>query len=100
MNSVKQTSRNRIYAFAGYQSMRSALPYMQRVALARNLTDIHEEEARKFVQRIPGKGFRNYLESPGNYNSPATGIASLITALQLLYKSNGFSARYIVIAQE
>ena len=70
---------------------------MRRVVLAKGLADIEEADARKIVIRIPGSGFQNYLQPLGNQQTKSSGIASLITALQLLYKQNGFSARYIVV---
>ncbi|OKL39702.1 hypothetical protein [Pontibacter flavimaris] len=97
MNSIKLSSYYRLYAFSDYQSMKSALPYMQRVVLAKGLQDVGEAEARSFVGRVSGKGYKNYLEPLSSHRTKGSGIQSLITALQALYKSNGFSARYIVI---
>jgi hypothetical protein len=97
VNSIKLSSWHRLYAFSDYRSMKSALPYMRQIVLAKGLVDVEEAEARRIVARIPGKGFHNYLQPLGNHQTKSTGIASLITALQLLYKQNGFSARYIVV---
>ena len=97
MNSVKLNAYYRLYAFSDYQSMKSALPYMRRVALAKSLADVEEGEARRFVSRASGGGFTNYLQPLGIRQTVSSGTNSLITALQLLYKSNGFSARYIVV---
>jgi hypothetical protein len=97
MNSIKLKPYYHLYAFSDYRSMKSAMPYMRRVVLAKGLTDVEEAEARRIVARIPGSGFQNYLQPLGSQQTKRTGIASLITALQLLYKQNGFSARYIVI---
>lgn len=77
--------------------MKSALPYMRQVVLARPLTEVAEADARKVVGRVPGKGYLNYLQPLGSQQTTSTGISSLITALQQLYKQNGFSARYIVV---
>nr|WP_230392028.1 hypothetical protein [Pontibacter sp. FD36] len=77
--------------------MKSALPYMRQVVLAKALTEVQESDARRIVMRLPGSGFQNYLRPLGGHQTKSTGIASLITALQLLYKQNGFSARYIVV---
>lgn len=97
MNSVKLNAYYRLYAFSDYQSMKSALPYMRRVMLAKPLAEVEEVEARRFVSRSGGGGYTNYLQPLGIRRTVSSGINSLITALQLLYKSNGFSARYIVI---
>ncbi|WP_266204576.1 hypothetical protein [Pontibacter kalidii] len=98
MNSIKLSSYYRLYAFSDYQSMKSALPYMRRVVLAKGLTEVGEAEARSYMGRISGRGYKNYLEPLSSHNNnKGTGIQSLITALQALYKQNGFSARYIVI---
>ncbi|WP_299757995.1 hypothetical protein [uncultured Pontibacter sp.] len=97
MNSIKLSSYYRLYAFSDYQSMKAALPYMRRVVLAKNLQEVEEQEARNYVDRLGGQGYKNYLEPLSSHTSKGSGIQSLITALQVLYKSNGFSARYIVI---
>ena len=70
---------------------------MRQVMLAKSLAEVEEADARRIVMRLPGSGFQNYLRPLGGQQTKATGIASLITALQLLYKQNGFSARYIVV---
>ena len=77
--------------------MRAAMPYMQRVVFTKKLDEVEEKEARSYVQRIPGSGYKNYLDPIGNYTSVHSATRSLITALQLLYKSNGYAARYILI---
>jgi hypothetical protein len=97
MNSIRLSYRYRLYAFSDYRSMKSALPYMRQVVLAKALTELEESEARRIVARIPEKGFQNYLQPIGGQQIKSSGIASLITALQLLYKQNGFSARYVVV---
>ncbi|AKD03672.1 hypothetical protein POKO110462_02445 [Pontibacter korlensis] len=97
MNSIKLSSYYRLYAFSDYQSMKSALPYMRQVVLAKGLAEVEESEARRYVWRISGKGYKNYLEPYSTQSTKGSGITSLITALQSLYKRNGFSARYIVI---
>jgi len=97
MNSVKLSNYYRLYAFSDYQSMRAAMPYMQRVVFTKKLDEVEEREARSYVQRIPGNGYKNYLEPISNYNATYSATRSLITALQLLYKSNGYAARYILI---
>jgi hypothetical protein len=97
VNSIKLNSWYRLYAFSDYRSMKTALPYMRQVVLARPLTEVEETDARKVVARVPGKGYLNYLQPLGSQQTKGTGIASLITALQQLYKQNGFSARYIVV---
>lgn len=73
---------------------------MRRVVLAKGLAEVEEADARSFVGRIPGKGYKNYLEPLNNNNIRISAIQSLITALQVLYKSNGYSARYIVVERK
>mgnify|MGYP005754234851 CR=1 FL=1 len=97
MNSIKLSSYYRLYAFSDYQSMRSALPYMRQVVLAKALLEVEEEEIRSFVWRVRGRGYKNYLEPINSRYTAPSAVKSLITALQALYKSNGYSARYIVI---
>ncbi len=98
MNAIKLSSFYRLYAFSDYQSMKAALPYMRRVMLAKRLDEVEESEARRYVWRNEGGGYKNYLGSlSANHNARYSGIESLITALQELYKRNGFSARYIAI---
>lgn len=97
MNSIKLSPWYRLYAFSDYRSMKSALPYMRQVVLAKALTEVEESDARRIVARAPGSGFADYLQPLGSNRAKGTGIASLITALQQLYKQNGFSARYIVV---
>lgn len=77
--------------------MKTALPYMRRVVLAKGLTEVEESEVRSYIWRVGGGGYRNYLEPLYSQNTLASPFQSLITALQALYKSNGYSARYIVI---
>ncbi len=76
--------------------MKSALPYMRHVLLAKSLLEIDDSDARRIVWRIKGQGYTNYLQPLSN-NYRLSAIESLITALQMLYKSNGFSAKYIVV---
>ncbi|PRY08846.1 hypothetical protein CLV24_12010 [Pontibacter ummariensis] len=97
MNSIKLSSYYRLYAFSDYQSMKSALPYMRQVVLAKRLTEVEEAEARNFVWRIKGQGYKNYLEPIRNHATRSSALHSLITALQELYKRNGYSAKYIVV---
>ncbi|MCC9134858.1 hypothetical protein ACFSKU_19855 [Pontibacter silvestris] len=97
MNSIKLSSYYRLYAFSDYRSMKSALPYMRRVVLAKSLMEVEEAEVRSYVWRIKGQGYKNYLEPITNYNTKTTALKSFITALQELYKHNGYSARYIII---
>jgi hypothetical protein len=97
MNSINLSSYYRLYAFSDYQSMKAALPYMRGVVLSKNLNEVDEAEARKVVERTKEQGYKNYLQ-PLNYrNYRVSAFDSLITALQLLYKSNGYSARYVVV---
>ncbi|GAB3830390.1 hypothetical protein [Pontibacter rugosus] len=97
MNSIKLSSYFRLYAFSDYQSMKLALPYMRQVVLAKQLKEVEEPEIRKYMWRVSGRGYKNYLEPIYTYNTKPSAIDSLITALQELYKRNGFSAKYIVV---
>ncbi|WP_187263933.1 hypothetical protein [Pontibacter beigongshangensis] len=97
MNSVKLSANYRLYAFSGYQSMKSAMPYMRSVVLAKELAAVQEAEVRRFVGRISGQGYVNYLEPAGYQYALRSYRRSFITALQKLYKSNGYAARYILI---
>ncbi|TXK21379.1 hypothetical protein FVR03_23365 [Pontibacter qinzhouensis] len=97
MKSVKLSSYYRLYAFSDYQSMKTATRYMRSVELARGLAEVQEQEVRRFVGRISGQGYINYLEPNSHLNTLRSYRKSFITALQLLYKSNGYAARYIVI---
>ncbi|MBB6612415.1 hypothetical protein H7F15_15315 [Pontibacter sp. Tf4] len=99
MNSVILRGNYRLYAFAGYQSMRDALPYLPQVVLAKALTDVAEADVRSCLQRVPESGFKNYLQPLAGQQHYCSAKRSFISALQLLYKSNGYSARYVVIAR-
>mgnify|MGYP005749952089 CR=1 FL=1 len=72
---------------------------MQRIVLAMPLGDISETVARRLVLRVPGEGYKNYLTPISGCRTKSTAIDSLITALQVLYKQNGYSAKYIVVAR-
>ncbi|MEJ8803471.1 hypothetical protein [Pontibacter sp. H249] len=97
MNSIDLNSYYRLYAFSDYSSMKVALPYMRKVVLARSLVDVEETDIRKYLDRMPNRGFINYLQPLHNPNKRTTASQSFISALQLLYKSNGYSARYVVV---
>ncbi|MBC5992600.1 hypothetical protein [Pontibacter cellulosilyticus] len=97
MNSIDLSSYYRLYAFSDYRSMKEALPYMRRVVLAKGLMEVEEPDARRYVQRVEGSGYKNYLEPLNHLHARVSATNSLITALQVLYKSNGYSARYIVV---
>lgn len=97
MNSFKLSSSYRLYAFSDYRTKKSALPYMRRVVLAKGLLEVQESEVRSYIGRIDGKGYKNYLEPLTNQNTRTSALKSLVTALQVLCKSNGYAARYIVI---
>lgn len=96
MNAVELSSYYRLYAFSDYRSMKEALPYMRRVVLAKGLTEVEEADARRYVWRGDG-GYKNYLKPLTAQQARVSAIQSLITALQVLYKRNGYSARYIVV---
>ncbi|GAB3204322.1 hypothetical protein ABID22_003282 [Pontibacter aydingkolensis] len=97
MNSIDLSSYYRLYAFSDYRSMKVALPYMRRVVLAKGLSEVEEADVRRYVQRVEGSGYKNYLEPLNHLYARVSATSSFITALQLLYKSNGYSARYIVV---
>lgn len=97
MNSIKLSSYYRLYAFSDYQSMKSAMPYMRCVVLAKRLVEVQDTEARSYVWRISGQGYKNYLEPLSSQTARPSALGSLVTALQVLYKSNGYSAKYVVI---
>ncbi|WP_018478990.1 hypothetical protein [Pontibacter roseus] len=97
MNSVSLSNYHRLYAFSDYGSMKAALPYMRRVVLAKRLTEVESADVRGYVGRVPGQGYVNYLEPIGKTSTTRSADKSFITALQLLYKRNGYSARYVVI---
>lgn len=97
MNSIKLSAYYRLYAFSDYRSMKTALPYMQRVVLATPLQEVGEADARRIVWRVPGLGYKNYLGPLSGRRTKGTAVESLVTALQELYKQNGYSARYVVV---
>lgn len=97
MNSIELSSYYRLYAFSDYRSMKTALPYMRRVVLAKAFAELQEFEIRNYVWRMQGGGYKNYLEPLSHLNARTSALNSFITALQVLFKSNGYSARYIVI---
>jgi len=97
MNAVKLSPYYRLYAFPDYGSMQAALPYMRGVVMAKALAEVEAADARRYVWRSDGYGYRNYLNPIAHGEARLSVLRSLITALQLLYKSNGYSARYIVI---
>ncbi|MEJ8755952.1 hypothetical protein WG947_03010 [Pontibacter sp. H259] len=97
MNSVKLSAYYRLYAFPDYQGMQSGRRYLQRVVLAKALAEVQENEVRTFLQRLNPGGYKNYLEPVHNPTTYFSADRSFISALQLLYKSNGYAARYIVV---
>ena len=97
MNSVKLSVYYKLYAFPDYQSMQTGKRYLQRVVLSKALTEVQEKEVRTYLQRNNPGGYKNYLEPMHHSPSYFPADKSFITALQLLYKSNGYSARYIVV---
>ncbi|NDK55279.1 hypothetical protein [Pontibacter fetidus] len=97
MNSVKLSTYYRLYAFSDYQSMQAGKRYLQRVVLAKALVEVQEKEVRTYLQRNNTGGYKNYLEPVFTNRTYFSADRSFISALQLLYKSNGYSARYIVV---
>ena len=97
MNFIQLSSYYRLYAFSDYSGMKATLPYMRRVVLAKGLAEVEESDVRGYLGRIPGRGYKNYLEPFNTQNTRISALQSLITALQELYKRNGYSARYIAI---
>ncbi|MFD2514978.1 hypothetical protein ACFSRY_13960 [Pontibacter locisalis] len=100
MNSIDLSSYYRLYAFSDYRSMKAALPYMRRVVLAKGLTEVEEADVRRYLQRVEGSGYKNYLEPLSYLHERVSATNSLISALQVLYKSSGYSARYIVVERK
>lgn len=100
MNFIDLSNYHRLYAFSDYQSMKAALPYMRSVVLAKRLDEVEEAEARRVVIRKSGEGYRNYLAPLYHVAPRYAAIDSLISALQMLYKRNGYSARYVVVERK
>lgn len=97
MNYIELSQRYRLYAFNDYWIMRKAYPEVKYVAFAKDLREIREIEAKHYVSEIgPGGGYQNYLRQD-KADLKSTGLESLKTALQALYKLNGYSAKYILI---
>lgn len=100
MNAIDLSTYHRLYAFSDYQSMKAALPYMRNVMLAKRLDELEETDARKFVSRLSGSGYKNYLAPLYHVAPRYTATDSFISALQMLYKRNGYSAKYIVVERK
>lgn len=97
MNYIELSQRYRLYSFPDYWSMRKAYPEVKYVALAKDLREVREIEAKHYVSQIgSGGGYRNYLRN-NTSGLLSTGLGSLKTALQALHKLNDYSAKYILI---
>lgn len=99
MSYIELSRRYRLYSFPDYWSMRKAMPAVKYVALAKDFKDIKEIEAKHYVDSISSSdsgGYKNYLRTDTG-GLLSTGLESLKTALQALYKLNGYSAKYILI---
>lgn len=97
---IELTYQYRLYAFANYQDVATVRAQLPHVVLAKELSKVKPIGANHYVEHIGREGgYRNYLETNRNRNIKASPLASLITALQILYKVNGYSATYILIAR-
>ena len=97
MNFINLSTYYRLYAFSDYGSMKAALPYLRSAVLAKKLADIEEAEIRRYVIRVAQGSYKNYLEPINELYPKQSAAQSFISALQVLYKSNGYSARYVVV---
>ncbi|MEJ8756247.1 hypothetical protein WG947_04515 [Pontibacter sp. H259] len=90
----------RLYAFATYQDMKAAMAQLPHVKLAKAFSKVKPIEANHYAGSAGHGDYRNYLENSPTRNVKPNGLASLITALQVLYQVNGYSAKYILIARK
>lgn len=97
MNFINLSHYYRLYTFSDYQSMKEALPYLRGVVLAERLEEVPEPMIKRYLLRMEGGGYKNYLEPISSRHAKPTAAQSFISALQMLYKSNGFSAKYVVV---
>ena len=97
MNHIDLTNRFRLYAFPDYWSMRAAKANVRQVILAKEFKEVKEIEAKHYVHGYGDYAYKNYMRE-GKGHLKQSGLQSLITALQALYKLNGYSAKYIIIA--
>jgi D-ribose pyranose/furanose isomerase RbsD len=96
LNYIDLSSTFRLYSFPDYMSMRDAKLFVKNVVLAKEFIRVKEIEAKNYVRSISGGSYKNYLRHD-TAELKATGLESIITALQALYKLNGYSAKYIII---
>ncbi|MBX0335495.1 hypothetical protein K3G39_19855 [Pontibacter sp. HSC-14F20] len=96
MNYINLSSIHRLYSFPDYWSMKEAKPKIRRVIMAKDFREVKEIEAKHYVQKYGDYAFRNYLREDKK-DLKESGLQSLITALQALYKLNGYPAKYIII---
>ncbi|WP_018478145.1 hypothetical protein [Pontibacter roseus] len=97
MNHIDLNNTYRLYAFPDYWSMRAARDKLRRVVMAKEFKEVKEIEAKHYVERYGDYAYKNYLRADKK-NLKESGLKSLITALQALYKLNGYPANYIIIA--
>ena len=95
MNFIQLNSTYRVYAFEDYRTMKAALPLLRRTPIAKEFSRLREIEVKNFV-RYYTNGYQNYLRTD-SAELKSTALESLKTALQALYKLNGYSAKYVVI---
>jgi hypothetical protein len=93
---IELNTSYRLYAFPGYSTMQAAKISMKRAVLAKEFSKVKEIEVKKFVRSVGSTGYKNYLRTE-TQDLKGTGLAYLITAIQILYKINQNSGKYIII---
>ncbi len=103
VNSIRLTYQYRLYAFPDYWSMRKVRDELQAefktVVVAKEFSEVKAIEAKNFVETFHSRdnnSYRNYLRE-GRQDLQHSGLSSLKTALQALYKLNCYSAKFILI---
>lgn len=103
MNSIRLNYQYRLYAFPDYWSMRKVRDILREefksVVLAKEFSEVKEIEARNYVEKFSNQTYtkyKNYLRA-GREDLQPSSLLSLKTALQALYKLNGYSAKFILI---
>lgn len=96
MNYIDLNSSFRVHGFADYWSMGEAKLKMSRIVIAKEFTQVREIEAKHYVTSVGDGEYKNYLRH-NTTDLKGSGLASLKTALQVLYKLNGYSAKFIII---
>jgi hypothetical protein len=103
VNYIQLTHQYRLYAFPDYWSMRKVRDALQSeyktVVLAKEFSEVKSIEANHYLETFHSRdsnSYRNYLRE-GRQDLQPSGLLSLKTALQVLYKHNEYSAKYILI---